>query len=64
LVNNAAKVLSSNIHNTDLILFRQVLEVNTLAPYALIQAALPYLIQTKGCVLNIGSVNAYSGDLI
>ncbi|MEP7324098.1 MAG: SDR family oxidoreductase [Saprospiraceae bacterium] len=62
IVNNAAKVISSDIHTTDLVLFRQVLEVNTLVPYSLIQAALPYLIQSKGCVLNIGSVNAYSGE--
>ena len=62
IVNNAAKVVSSNIDNTNLLLFRQVLEINTLVPYALIQAALPYLTQSKGCVLNIGSVNAYSGE--
>jgi len=62
LVNNAAKVISSNIETTDLELFRQVLEINTLAPFALIQSALPYLRQSQGCVLNIGSVNAYSGE--
>ncbi len=62
VVNNAALVVSSNINNTDLALFRRVLEINTLAPYALIQAALPYLTQARGCVLNIGSVNAYSGE--
>ncbi len=62
IVNNAAKVISSNIHTTDLSLFRKVIEVNTLAPFALIQAALPFLSKTKGCVLNIGSVNAYSGE--
>lgn len=62
VVNNAGWVVSSNIHTTDLDFFRRVLEVNTLAPYALIQAALPHLQKTKGCVLNIGSVNAYSGE--
>ena len=36
--------------------------VNLVAPFALIKAALPHLIKTKGCVLNIGSVNAYSGE--
>ena len=41
---------------------QKVLEVNTIAPFALIKAALPYLAETKGCVLNIGSVNAYSGE--
>jgi NAD(P)-dependent dehydrogenase (short-subunit alcohol dehydrogenase family) len=36
--------------------------VNTVAPYALIRAALPELRKTRGSVLNIGSVNAYSGE--
>ncbi len=62
IVNNAAKVISSDIETTDLQLFRQVLEVNTLTPFALIKAGLPFLHQTGGCVLNIGSVNAYSGE--
>lgn len=62
LVNNAASVVSSNIHNTDLNFFRKILEVNTLAPFALIKAALPYLRESSGVVLNIGSVNAWSGE--
>ena len=62
VVNNAAMIVSSNIHTTDLAFLREVLEVNTVAPYALIRAALPHLKKTKGCALNIGSVNAYSGE--
>lgn len=62
VVNNAATVVSSNIHTTDLPFFRRVMEVNTLAPFALIQAALPHLSANRGCVLNIGSVNAWSGE--
>lgn len=62
VVNNAATVLSSNIETTDLPLFRKVLEINMLVPYHLIQTSLPYLTKQKGCVLNIGSVNAYSGE--
>ena len=62
VVNNAAAVVSSNIHSTDLAFFRKVLEINTLAPFALIKAALPYLRERKGSVLNIGSVNAWSGE--
>ena len=62
VVNNAAAVVSSNIHSTDLAFFRKVLEINTLAPFALIKAALPYLRERRGCVLNIGSVNAWSGE--
>ncbi len=62
VVNNAAMVVSSNIHTTDLAFLRKVIEVNTIAPFALIKAALPYLTQQHGCVLNIGSVNAWSGE--
>jgi NAD(P)-dependent dehydrogenase (short-subunit alcohol dehydrogenase family) len=62
VVNNAALVVSSNIHTTDLDFLRNVIEVNTIAPYALIKAALPHLRATRGCVLNIGSVNAWSGE--
>ncbi len=62
IVNNAALVMSSNLNSTDLPLFRRILEVNTLAPFALIREALPYLRRARGCVLNIGSVNAYCGE--
>ena len=62
VVNNAAAVVSSNLHTTDYAFFRNVLEVNTIAPFALIKAALPYLTTARGSVLNIGSVNAWSGE--
>lgn len=62
IVNNAAWVVSSGMETTDLAFLRRVLEVNTIAPFALIQAAFPLLKQTKGNVLNIGSVNAWSGE--
>jgi NAD(P)-dependent dehydrogenase (short-subunit alcohol dehydrogenase family) len=62
VVNNAAIVASSNIHTTDKAFLKRLLAVNTIAPFSLIKAALPYLSQQHGCVLNIGSVNAYSGE--
>lgn len=62
VVNNAAIVASSNIHTTDLDFLRKILEVNTVAPFALIKAALPQLRKQRGAVLNIGSVNAFSGE--
>lgn len=62
IVNNAAMVVASNIHTTDAAFLRKVLEVNTIAPYLLVQAGLPHLSKTGGRVLNIGSVNAYSGE--
>jgi NAD(P)-dependent dehydrogenase (short-subunit alcohol dehydrogenase family) len=40
----------------------KMISVNTLAPFLLIQSALVELTRTKGSVLNIGSVNAWSGE--
>ncbi len=62
VVNNAALVASGNLHTTDAAFFRRMLEVNTLAPFLLIKAALPHLSERHGSVLNIGSVNAWSGE--
>ena len=55
-------MVSSNIHTTDEYLFNKVIATNTLAPFLLIKEALSWLTQTQGSVLNIGSVNAYSGE--
>jgi NAD(P)-dependent dehydrogenase (short-subunit alcohol dehydrogenase family) len=62
VVNNAAIVTTGDIRSTDTASFTRTLAVNTLAPLQLIQAALPHLAATRGSVLNIGSVNAYSGE--
>jgi NAD(P)-dependent dehydrogenase (short-subunit alcohol dehydrogenase family) len=62
VVNNAAMLDRSNLHTTDAALFRRMLEVNTIAPFLLTKAALPWLRKTRGSVLNIGSVNAWSGE--
>lgn len=62
VVNNAAIIKSADIHTCSLEFLRLMLEVNIVAPFAIIQAALPYLQKTGGCVLNIGSVNAWSGE--
>ncbi len=62
VVNNAAIVSSSNIATTDNAFLERVLAVNTIAPLALIRTALPQLTGTRGCVLNIGSINAWCGE--
>ncbi len=62
VVNNAAIVASSNVETTDKKFLQRLLDVNTIAPFLLIKTALPYLTKQRGCVLNIGSVNAYSGE--
>ena len=62
VVNNAAAVVSGNIDSTSETDFSEVLAINITAPFAMIKAALPHLIETKGNVLNIGSVNAHCGE--
>ncbi|MEM7013938.1 MAG: SDR family oxidoreductase [Verrucomicrobiota bacterium] len=62
IVNNAAWVKFTDIAETDAALFDQIIAVNTRAPLFLIKAALPHLEKTRGSVVNIGSVNAYSGE--
>jgi NAD(P)-dependent dehydrogenase (short-subunit alcohol dehydrogenase family) len=62
LVNNAAIVASSNVETTDETFLRKILDINCVAPFMIIREALPYLAKQKGAVLNIGSVNAWSGE--
>ncbi|MDE3182576.1 MAG: SDR family oxidoreductase [Bacteroidota bacterium] len=62
IVNNAAIVASSNIQTTDKSFLQKILAVNTIAPFQLIKDALPHLTEQHGCVLNIGSVNAWCGE--
>ncbi len=62
VVNNAAWVVRSDVYTTDADLFDKVMSINVRAPLLLMQAALPHLKKTRGCVLNIGSMNAYTGE--
>ncbi|MEP7268245.1 MAG: SDR family oxidoreductase [Saprospiraceae bacterium] len=62
IVNNAAKQGPANIHTSNKILFHQFFDINTVIPFLMIQAALPYLQKSNGTILNIGSVNAYAGE--
>ena len=62
LVNNAAFIPRSGIADTDPALFDQCMAVNARAPLLLIAAALEHLSQTRGSVVNVGSVNAHCGE--
>lgn len=62
VVNNAAWVVSSDFQSVDKSFLQKVLTINSIAPFLLIKAALPELESNKGNVLNIGSVNAWSGE--
>jgi NAD(P)-dependent dehydrogenase (short-subunit alcohol dehydrogenase family) len=62
VVNNAAWIVRSNLQTTDPGLFDRCMAVNVRAPMLVVQAALPHLRQSQGCVLNIGSINGYCGE--
>lgn len=62
LVNNAAIVPRSTILTTTVEMFERTMAINVRAPIFLIQAAFAQLKANQGCVLNIGSVNALSGE--
>ncbi len=62
VVNNAAIVARSNLLSTTPEFFDRMIAVNLRAALFLIQAALPQLKAHQGCVLNIGSINAHSGQ--
>ena len=62
VVNNAAIVASSNMKSTTVPYLERMLAVNTIAPFSIIQEALPHLQKTKGNVVNIGSINSWSGE--
>ncbi len=62
VVNNAAIVPRSRLGSTSAELFDRTMAINVRAPLLLIQAAFAQLKATRGCVLNIGSINALSGE--
>jgi len=61
-VNNAAIVPRGDLLTTDVKLFDSTMAINIRAPILLIKAAFNALRHTQGAVLNIGSVNALSGE--
>ncbi len=64
LVNNAAVKTRGGIEDTDEAGFDRTVNVNLKAPFFLIRAAIPYFRkQGGGRILNIGSINAYCGEI-
>ena len=59
-MNNAASVGAQRSCSTDAAFFDKMMAINVRAPLLLIRAAYPHLKSPQGCVLNIGSINAYS----
>jgi NAD(P)-dependent dehydrogenase (short-subunit alcohol dehydrogenase family) len=62
IVNNAASTARSDLAKTDAAFFDKMMATNVRAPLLLVRAAYPHLKRSEGCVLNIGSINGYSGE--
>jgi NAD(P)-dependent dehydrogenase (short-subunit alcohol dehydrogenase family) len=62
VVNNAAIVARSTLTSTTPEFFDRMMAVNVRAALFLVQAAFSQLKANAGCVLNIGSINAHSGQ--
>jgi NAD(P)-dependent dehydrogenase (short-subunit alcohol dehydrogenase family) len=62
IVNNAAWIVRSNLETTDSALFDRAMAINVRAPMLMIRSAISHLKATRGCVLNIGSINGYCGE--
>lgn len=55
LVNNAGLGLPDFFGRSDVVLIREQLEVNLVAPLVLTRHALPHLIERRGIIINVGS---------
>jgi NAD(P)-dependent dehydrogenase (short-subunit alcohol dehydrogenase family) len=62
LVNNAAIFPRDNLQQLTLDSYNDTMLVNLQSALFLIKAAFPYLKKQAGSILNIGSINAYSGE--
>lgn len=64
VVNNAAIISRSSFEDTDANAFDQTMAINVRAPFLICQAAIEPLKKSKGCVINIGSINCHGGEAI
>jgi NAD(P)-dependent dehydrogenase (short-subunit alcohol dehydrogenase family) len=62
VVNNAASTARSDLASTDAAFFDKMMAINVRAPLLIIRAAFEHLKKSRGCVLNIGSINSYTGE--
>ncbi|MTI09739.1 SDR family NAD(P)-dependent oxidoreductase [Curvivirga aplysinae] len=62
LVNNAGMMQEANIEDMSLEDWDRNLRVNLTAPFLLIKAALPYLRESKGSIVNIGSIEGLGAN--
>jgi NAD(P)-dependent dehydrogenase (short-subunit alcohol dehydrogenase family) len=61
LVNNAGIGLVGNVEETELGDFERLLNVNVTGMFLVTRAAMPKLLESKGCIVNVGSVAGLVG---
>ena len=61
VVNNAGIGLVGNVEETELVDFERLLSVNVTGMFLVTRAAMPKLLESKGCIVNIGSVAGLVG---
>jgi len=62
LVNNAGVMYEGTLLEMDAETWAKTIQVNLTAPAMLAKAALPHLIESKGCILNIGSIEGLGSN--
>jgi 2-keto-3-deoxy-L-fuconate dehydrogenase len=61
LINNAGVGLVGNIEETELVDFERLFRVNVTGMFLVSQAAMPKLLDSKGCIVNVASVAGLVG---
>lgn len=62
LVNNAGMMQEARVEDMDLEAWERTLRVNLTAPFLLIKAALPHLRQSRGSIVNVGSIEGLGSN--
>lgn len=62
LINNAGMMQEARVEDTALDEWNKTLTVNLTAPFLMIQAALPHLRQTRGTIVNTGSIEGLGSN--
>jgi meso-butanediol dehydrogenase / (S,S)-butanediol dehydrogenase / diacetyl reductase len=62
LVNNAGVVVTGGVADTPLAEWRRIMATDLDAVFYCTRAAVPHLIATKGCIVNVSSVSGLGGD--
>lgn len=62
LVNNAGLMLEAAVEDMPLDAWNRTLQVNLTAPFLMIRAALPHLRQSRGTIVNVGSIEGLGSN--